>query len=321
MPASPRFIHLRVHTEYSLLEGAVPVKKLVALAEKAGMPAVAVTDTNNLFAALEFSVLAKEKGLQPIVGMQSDLAFDPAPAGDRPRAPAPLVLLAQNEAGYLNLLKLNTCLYIGKAGQQPQLTLAELAAHSEGLICLTGGADGPIGRLIRAGQVPRAEALMAALAEIYPGRLYVEVQRHPEEGGATAAEGATERHFIRMAYAMGLPLVATNDVHFPAPDMYEAHDALICIAEGAYVDQQEPRRRLTPQHYFKSEAEMADAVRRPARGAGEHGRDRAPLRLHAVSQAQPDPAEIRRGRGRGTAPSGARGAGRTAGGDRAVRDA
>jgi len=258
MSQSPRFIHLRVHTEYSLLEGAVPVKKLIGLCEKAGMPAVAVTDTNNLFAALEFSVTAKGAGLQPIVGCQISVGFDPAQPGDRSRPPAPVVLLAQDEAGYLNLMKLNSCLYLDAGGELPQVTLDELRAHAEGLICLSGGPDGPVGRLLQAGQAAKAEALLQDLAAIYPDRLYVELQRHPGEGGQKPeAERLTERGLVEMAYAMGLPLVATNDVHFPKPDMFEAHDALICIADGAYVDQQEPRRRLTPQHYFKSEAEMA----------------------------------------------------------------
>ncbi len=258
MSSQPRFIHLRVHTEYSLLEGAVPVKKLIGLCEKAGMPAVAVTDTNNLFAALEFSVMAKGAGLQPIIGCQVSLSHDPAQSGERARPPAHLVLLAQNEAGYMNLMKLNSCLYLDAGGEAPQVTLAELQSHAEGLICLSGGPDGPVGRFLQAGQVPKAEALLRGLAAIYPDRLYVELQRHPGEGGQKPeAERLTERGLVEMAYAMGLPLVATNDVYFPKPDMYEAHDALICIAEGAYVDQQEPRRRLTPQHYFKSEAEMA----------------------------------------------------------------
>jgi DNA polymerase-3 subunit alpha len=257
MTQAPRFIHLRVHTEHSLLEGAVPVKKLIGLCTAQSMPAVAVTDTNNMFAALEFSVLAQGAGVQPIVGCQVAVAHDPAAPGERPRSPAPMVLLAQSEAGYMNLMKLNSCLYIDKAGQVPQVTLEELAAHAEGLIALTGGAEGPLGRLIETAQGPRARALLERLAAIYPNRLYVEVQRHPGEGGRlTAAEAATERAFVEMAYDMGLPLVATNDVYFPKTEMYEAHDALICIAEGAYVDQQGPRRRLTPQHYFKSEAEM-----------------------------------------------------------------
>ncbi|NJM84374.1 MAG: PHP domain-containing protein [Tabrizicola sp.] len=183
MSNAPRFIHLRVHTEHSLLEGAVPVKKLVDLCKAASMPAVAVTDTNNMFAALEFSVTAQGAGIQPIVGCQMSLAHDPAAPGERPRLPAPIVLLAQNEAGYMNLMKLNSALYIGKGGQLPQITLAELAAHSAGLICLTGGPEGPLALLIAAGQMPKARALMQALALAFPHRLYVELQRHPGEGG------------------------------------------------------------------------------------------------------------------------------------------
>ncbi len=248
----PRFIHLRVHTEHSLLEGAVPVKKLVKLCVEAGMPAVAVTDTNNMFAALEFSVTAQEAGLQPIVGCQVSVIHDPTAPGEKPRAPAPVVLLAQNEAGYLNLMKLNSCLYIDKGGALPSVTLAQLEQYAAGLICLTGGAEGPVGRFLQTNQAPKARALMERLAAAYPGRLYIELQRHDAEG-----ERLSERGFVEMAYDMGLPLVATNDVYFPKTGMYQAHDALICIAEGAYVDQQQPRRRLTPQHYFKSEAEMA----------------------------------------------------------------
>ncbi len=236
----------------------MPVKKLPGLCADLNMPAVAVTDTDNMFCALEFSEGAAAAGVQPIIGCQVSVAFDPGAPGEAARVPAPVVLLAQNEAGYLNLLKLNSCLYLDAGGELPQVTVDELAAHSAGLICLTGGSAGPIGRLIRAGQAPRAQELLARFAAIYPGRTYVELQRHPGEGGnLPEAEAMTERPFLDMAYAMGLPIVATNDVYFPKSKLYEAHDALICIAEGAYVDQQEPRRRLTPQHYFKSPQEMA----------------------------------------------------------------
>ncbi|NCM96999.1 MAG: DNA polymerase III subunit alpha, partial [Rhodobacterales bacterium] len=261
--SQPRFIHLRVHSEYSLLEGAVPLKKLIGLCAAQDIPAVAVTDSNNMFAAMEFSTLAASAGVQPIIGCQISVAHDPAAPGERPRSPAPVVLLAQSELGYRHLMKLQTCLYVGPGsqnggGQLPQLTLDELAAHAEGLICLSGGAEGPVGRLLQAGQGAKAQVLLARLAAIYPNRLYVELQRHPGPGGAlTAAEAATERGLIELAYALALPLVATNDVYFPKAEMYQAHDALLCIAEGAYVDQQQPRRRLTPQHSFKTEAEMA----------------------------------------------------------------
>ncbi|MFP4275021.1 MAG: DNA polymerase III subunit alpha, partial [Paracoccaceae bacterium] len=256
--SEPRFIHLRVHTEYSLLEGAVPVKKLAGLCAAAGMPAVAVTDTNNMFCALEFSVAASGAGIQPILGCQVDLEYRPRDpmAPNRGLEVAPVVLLAQSEAGYMNLLKLNSCLYLRGDGQASHVTPDELEAHAEGVICLTGGPEGALGKLLQAGQRPAAEALMARLAAAYGDRLYVELQRHPGEDGLPEAERATERGFVEMAYAMGLPLVATNDVHFPRPEIYEAHDALICIAEGAYVDQSAPRRRLTPQHFFKSPEEM-----------------------------------------------------------------
>jgi DNA polymerase-3 subunit alpha len=257
MTDSHRFIHLRTHTEYSLLEGAVPVKSLAPLAAGMGMPAVAVTDTNNMFCALEFSEYAVKAGVQPIIGCQLDLAYATPDPGKRPEPPAPIVLLAQNEAGYLNLMKLNSCAYLDAAGELPQVTVDELAQYGTGLICLTGGPDGPIGRLLRHGQQAKADLLLDQLAAIYPQRLYVELQRHPVDGGLPEAERLSERGHIEMAYAKGLPLVATNDVYFPKSAFYEAHDALICIADGAYVDQQEPRRRLTPQHYFKSPREMA----------------------------------------------------------------
>ncbi len=255
---SPRFIHLRVHSEYSLLEGAVRLKTLPDLCRRHEMPAVALTDTNNMFAALEFSVTMSGAGIQPIIGCQVDVEHDPAASGERPRPPAPIVLLAQNEAGYRNLMKLNSCLYLGKGTDLPMVTLDDLAAHGEGLICLTGGADGPLGRFLTAGQAAKARALAERLAAIYENRLYIEIQRHPGEDGALPeAERASEPGLIAIAHDLELPLVATNDVYFPTPEMYEAHDALLCIKEGAYVDQQEPRRRLTPQHHFKSPAEMA----------------------------------------------------------------
>ncbi|PKP80989.1 MAG: DNA polymerase III subunit alpha, partial [Alphaproteobacteria bacterium HGW-Alphaproteobacteria-2] len=258
MTKEPRFIHLRLHSEYSLLEGAVRLKALPGLCRKLGMPAVAVTDTNNLFAALEFSTLAMAEGIQPIVGCQMDVTYLSPRPGERAPAPAPVVLLAQDEAGYGNLMKLNSCAHLGRTGETPQVRLEELEAHAAGLICLTGGPGGPVGRLLQAGQRPAAEALMTRLAAAFPGRLYIELQRHPgPEGSRTPAEAATERGFVEMAYATNLPLVATNDVHFVEADMFEAHDALMCIAEGAYVDQQEPRRRLTPEHRLKSPEEMA----------------------------------------------------------------
>ena len=233
------------------------LKKLAGACADMDMPAVAVTDKNNLFAALEFSIYAADAGVQPIIGCQFDLAFEDPPAPDKPAPLAPIVLLAQSEVGYENLMKLNSCLYVDKGGALPQITFEQLTQHSEDVICLTGGALGPIGEILQRGARAAAKAKLQQFLDIFQDRLYVELQRHPGENGLPEAEQATERGFIELAYEMDIPLVATNDVYFPNSKMYEAHDALICIAEGAYVDQQTPRRRLTAQHYFKSPQEMA----------------------------------------------------------------
>ncbi|SNS56370.1 DNA polymerase III subunit alpha [Jannaschia aquimarina] len=248
--AAPRFIHLRLHTEYSLLEGAVRLKKLPDLVAGADMPAVAVTETNNMFSALEAATALAGRGIQPIMGCQVDLMHDAADPGQRPRRPAPIVLLAQNEAGYENLMKLNSCLYLARPEMEPQVTFDELERHGDGLICLTGGPDGAVGRLVAQGQEDKAANVLGRLHGVYGDRLYIELQRHAEAV-------PTERFHVEQAYARGLPLVATNDVYFDKAQMHEAHDALLCIAEGAYVDQQAPRRRLTPEHRFKTTAEMA----------------------------------------------------------------
>ncbi|MDO5659066.1 MAG: DNA polymerase III subunit alpha [Paracoccus sp. (in: a-proteobacteria)] len=247
---TPRFIHLRTHSEHSLLEGAVPVKKLVSLAAEMGMPAIALTDSNAMFAALEFSLKARDAGVQPIIGCQMVL--------DVGGVAAPVVLLAQDRAGWLNLMSLSTCLYMREGGAAPHITLEELETRAEGLILLTGGATGPLGRLFMRRDEAGARALAQRLDGMMPGRVYVEIQRHKDETGRLMGdEIVTEGPMIALAYDLRLPLVATNDVYFPKPDMYEAHDALICISERAYVDQSQPRRRLTPDHYFKTPEEMA----------------------------------------------------------------
>jgi len=259
MTISPRFIHLRLHTEYSLLEGAVRDKKLAALCRENDMPAVAVTDTNNMFAGLEFSVTASGAGVQPIIGCQLDLEYQgTTQVGTLPPPPRPIVLLAQTEAGYGHLMKLSSAAYLDCGTGLPRITMAHLSAHNADLICLTGGAEGPLGALLIEGHPERAAALLQRFKTLFGDRLYVELQRHPAaDGRPTEAEQMTERGLVEMAYALDLPLVATNDVYFPTAEMYEAHDALLCIKDGAYVDQQEPRRHLTPQHYFKTGAEMA----------------------------------------------------------------
>jgi DNA polymerase-3 subunit alpha len=248
------FIHLRVHTAYSLSAGAIKVKELVGLCKANKMPAVAITDTGNLFGTLEFSTYCTESGVQPIIGCEIALTGGEAPRNGRgPAEPERLVLLVQSDAGYGNLLRLMTHSYLdGEATADPAVTLEDLAAAGEGLICLAGGATGPIGRLICDGQDDAAEALTLALKAAFPGRLYIELTRHgmPEEARAEAG-------LIDLAYRHDIPLVATNDCYFPNADYYEAHDALLCIAQGKVVADTD-RRRLTLDYYFRPAAEMRE---------------------------------------------------------------
>ncbi|HET7714433.1 MAG TPA: DNA polymerase III subunit alpha [Bauldia sp.] len=250
------FVHLRVHSAYSLLEGALQIKKLAALAKADRMPALGLADTGNLFGALEFAEKMVEAGIQPIVGCQVAVDFGDALEADRPGTPrhkrlSEIVLIAASEAGYWNLVRLVSSSFMETdPGERAHLPLAAFEEASAGLIALTGGPGGPIDRAIAAGQGELAAARLERLMALFPDRLYVELQRH-----MVPSEEATEPHLLDLAYARHLPLVATNEVFFPARDDYEAHDALICIAEGALIAD-DNRRRLTPEHYFKTREEM-----------------------------------------------------------------
>ena len=275
--AANPFIHLRVHTAYSLTEGAIRNADLVELCRRNKMPAVAVTDTANLFGALEFAGTAAKAGVQPIVGCLLPVAVE-KPAEHEAhsqtmgrngvfRDPERLLVLAQNETGYANLMRLVSAAYLeADAALAPYLTLDQVEQQCDGLIALTGSLDGTVGRLLKDGQDADARILIERLASAFDGRLYIELQRHgvaehglAEHGLAEhglADEAAIEEKLIDLAYALDLPLVATNDVYFADESFYDAHDALLCIADGAYVSQTE-RRRVTPQHHFKTAEEMA----------------------------------------------------------------
>ena len=246
------FVHLRVHTAYSLSEGAIKIDGLAELCRRENMPAVAVTDSGNLFGAMEAALTLSGAGVQPIIGCQLALRC-PEPRGHGSATPPPdqLVLLAQSRDGYGNLLKLVSAAFLsGDPSETPQLDHGDLEGASDGLIALTGGPRGQVGRLLGEAQDAAAATALAELAALFPGRLYVEVSRH-----GLAEEQAIEERLIALAYAQDLPLVATNEAYFDEAEMFEAHDALLCIAEGAYVGQSD-RRRLTPEHRFKSASEM-----------------------------------------------------------------
>lgn len=250
------FIHLHLHSAYSLLEGAIKPKELVALCLEHSMPAVAITDTNNLFGSLELSQALADKGVQPIMGCQLD--FVPMETqGMRTHhvlpKPEPMVLLAQNETGYQNLLNIASAAYLSPAGEHaPLLELSQLADKTEGLIALTGGQNGPLIQRVLKGRDNAAEQWLESMQQLFEGRLYIEIQRH-----GTAEQHQSEPKLLELAQAYKLPIVATNDVYFASKQMYQAHDALMCIADGAYVSQSD-RRKVTPEHYFKSAQEMAE---------------------------------------------------------------
>jgi DNA polymerase-3 subunit alpha len=240
------FIHLRVHTAYSLLEGAIPVKKLIELAQKYQMPAVAMTDTGNLFGAFEFSLSAREAGIQPIIGCQIQVTHP-----DHKNETDLLVLLVQNQKGYENLLKIVSHTYLkNKEGTAPQIDFATLSSWTEGLIALTGWLQGGLVKCLFRGL--DGIDYLKTLQGLFKDRLYIELSR---QGDFTPEEKKIENQLIELAYAFDIPLVATNEAFFPDPSLYEAHDALLCIAEGTYVNEVN-RRRLTPDHGFKSPQEM-----------------------------------------------------------------
>ena len=252
---NPEFIHLRVHSAYSLLEGAIPIKGLVKWCAAEKMPAVAITDHGNLFGALEFSLAAADSGVQPIVGCA--MSFKPLIMPEGRSAshhvkPDQLLLYVQNEAGWHNLLELVSKSYLAPTGgEAPVLTMEDLQGHTDGLIALTGGLYGAVGKALLAGKDALAEAFVQQLQELFSGRVYMEISRH-----GMAEENAVEARMIALAYAKNIPLVATNDAYFMKADMFEAHDAFLCIADGSYVSEA-TRRRLTPEHRLKSAAEMA----------------------------------------------------------------
>lgn len=249
------FIHLRVHTAYSLAEGAIKIKDLAKRCKAEAMPAVAITDTANLFGALEFAIVCADSGIQPIIGAQVNLSRPVAKvlSTGKPLDPDQLVLIVQTEEGYRNLLHLVSDAYLKmQPGELPQMSLDDIAKRSAGIIALTGGVKGTVGRLIVENQKADAEDVLKTLKGIFPNTLYVEIMRH-----GLALEDQIEPTLIDLAYQYDIPLVATNESFFDKPDMYEAHDALLCIAEARYLNQDD-RRRVTPQHYFKSAEEMAE---------------------------------------------------------------
>src|SRR5215211_7384274 len=253
--SSAGFVHLHVHSAYSLLKGSIKIAKLGELAKADRQPALALTDTDNMFGALEFSDKMAGYGIQPIVGLELAVDFgdqDPNARNALASAPSRIVLLAARERGYRSLMRLNSRAFLETpVHQSPHIKLEWLEGDAEDLIALTGGPDGPISLALHGDHAALAASRCDRLASLFGDRLYVELQRHGIDKERRAESG-----LIDLAYAKGLPLVATNEPYFAANDDYEAHDALLCIAGGKLIAETD-REQLTPDHRFKTRAEMA----------------------------------------------------------------
>jgi len=258
--SDPAFVHLRVHSAFSLAKGAIHLKDLAKRCRGLGMPAVAVTDLDNLFCALQAAKALTGEGIQPIHGAEISLAMPSTGAPKRPNGkaahqivPPRIVLLAQSQAGWARLSALVSAGYLdADPARAPELAFDRLLQGSDGLICLTGGIDGPIGQALQAGDEAEAEKRLAALKESFGDRLYVEVTRLGRQ-----EEAAIEEPMIALADRLDVPLVATNDAYFLTPDRHDATQALWCIATGTYLSQTD-KPLVSPEQYLASAQEMAE---------------------------------------------------------------
>ncbi len=242
------FIHLRLHTEFSVVDGTNRIEDCIAAAAAAGQPALAITDLGNLFGAVKFYKAARGAGVEPLIG--ADLLLEGL--GADAQAQSRLLVLVQNHAGYLNLCELLARAHTRSAARaQPAVQWPWLRELSEGLIALSGAQSGAIGQALLQQDTGRAHALALQLAAAFPHRLYLELQRagRPDDSRHVAAA-------VQLAARLQLPVVATHPVQFTQPDDYEAHEARVCIAEGEVLGNRRRVRRFTREQYFKSTAQM-----------------------------------------------------------------
>ena len=240
------FVHLRLHTEFSVVDGTNRIDEVAKAAAKDGQPALAITDLNNLFGAIKFYKEARGKGVKPLLGAEVNLA---TPDGG---APARMVLLVQNHEGYLNLCELLARAWTRNVVRNvPACTWEWLRELNGGLIALAGAQAGPVGQALMKGDEAAAAQVALELAGVFPHRFYIELQR-----ASRADDEAHVAAAVQLAARLKLPVVATHPVQFATADDYEAHEARICIAEGEILANPRRVRKFTREQYFKSSAEM-----------------------------------------------------------------
>ncbi len=257
----PSFIHLHVHSEYSILDGCIKVGDLIDLAYKQNMPAVAMTDHGNIFGAVQFLKKAKAKGVKPVLGCEVYVApksrFEKKPGTSEELSNSHLILLVKNDKGYRNLCRLITASYLEGFYYRPRIDKDLLAECSEGLVALSSCIKGEVAAWLIRDCPEKAEEAAARYASMFPeGDYYIELQDHglPEEKKSNPG-------LIALASKLGLPLVATNDVHFGRREDAESQDVLVCIQTSKKVSDPDRLKFSTDQLYFKSGAEMLDLFR------------------------------------------------------------
>lgn len=252
---SPGFVHLRLHSEYSITDGLTRIDDVVAQAAADGQPALALTDLANLFGMVKFYSAARSCGLKPIIGCDVWVGSEEGGAMD---GPARLLLLVKNRAGYLRLCELLSAAYLGPRHHgRAEITRSQLAAgDNSGLLALSGGPLGDIGQMLAAGKHDQADVRAQAWAGIFPGSYYVEVQR--PGGSGVPADDMLVAASADLAARLDLPLVATHPVQFIQRDDHKAHEARVCIAEGYVLGDKRRPQRFSTEQYFKTRAEMAD---------------------------------------------------------------
>ncbi|MCK9515130.1 MAG: DNA polymerase III subunit alpha [Ottowia sp.] len=242
------FVHLRLHTDFSVVDGTTRVDDAVRAAAADGQPALAITDLSNLFAAIKFYRAARRAGVKPLLGAEVIVRGLASEHADVAR----VVLLVQNQQGYLNLSELLSRAWSeGVEKAQAQLHWDWLRVQNEGLILLSGAQAGPLGPALVHGDLARGNALTAELAAAFPGRFYLELQRtgRPDDEAYIASA-------VQVAAACQLPVVATHPIQFLRPEDFEAHEARVCIADGEILGNPRRERRFTPEQYFKSAVQM-----------------------------------------------------------------
>jgi DNA polymerase III subunit alpha len=250
------FISLRNHTTYSLCKGAIKIPDLIKKAVEFKMPALGIMDSQNLFAALEFSSACKKAGIQPILGCEILLRFDDPNQKnlsnlDIEKSFSKLPLIAQNEEGYKNLMFLVSHSFLNlENGLSPHINFNLLKEKSAGLIALSGGVEGFIGQLLNNSQEKKLAELITEFSQIFKDNFYIEITRHKNK-----EEENLEEKFIELAFKHNLPLVATNDCYFLNREMHEAQDILSCIGEGRLLIEND-RKKLTPEQFFKNQEEL-----------------------------------------------------------------